>query len=656
MSADFMPLSGAILVSNPRRSEPVGIALENPNDHKRINAGARAVAKGKLTADDVIAMIKAGKSRKEIQMAAGTYVGAGTKLGQPAKPAKGRAYNKGRAAAMKKVADGLAGPTDRKALDAARRQIISGLSEDDRWGRGYSGRFFKSAAGRYISKSKKISSATSKHGKQFQGFLKGGGHGTVSHVTVNVDGILAANKTRQARRVASGKQRPDWRQTGDDMFRGGVLSKAWHDMTPAERAAHRSKVKAGQKTQRRARSTASTQTKSQGTKKPASAGYREYDDLVQQLKAGGMSHKAAQAQAKRMRDAGYEAGVGILANDNPGMFGGIALTNPLLSGDIMADLKQVAIMGGIAVAGGGVHAVAVPWISENIYAKSPVGAEFLQDYDYAITGAVSAVVLAVASRYVSGNARMALTALSAGVAAAGGLLQAQKSGLLDFGFAGDEDDLDVSAAEGQAALNGIALDNEGMFGGLAVDNAGMFHGIALENEGMFGGIALDNYGDGMAYELGDLSGPFDDAAAAYASASYADAMHAAADFDVAEGQAAVEGAGSWMNRFGHPPVRLSPMGGARGAASHLAGRHGHRWGWLVKLVGFKKFQQIAQLPPEQRVRLINSLRQQAMGMVQRELTAGVPPQPEAVSGSTASAPQGVDSSYGAMLFSGATAL
>jgi hypothetical protein len=54
-------------------------------------------------------------------------------------------------------------------------------------------------------------------------------------------------------------------------------------------------------------------------------------------------------------------------------------------------------------------------------------------------------------------------------------------------------------------------------------------------------------------------------------------------------------------------------------ASHLAGREGHRWGWLMKMVGWEKAQQIAALPPESRIKVLHKLRAAALDAFQREM-------------------------------------
>jgi len=79
MSAQTMPLSGAILVTNPRRSEPVGLALTNPNDRRRINAAARAHVKTGAPIAALVKDIVAGTSAMKIKQKHGLYSKKGTK-------------------------------------------------------------------------------------------------------------------------------------------------------------------------------------------------------------------------------------------------------------------------------------------------------------------------------------------------------------------------------------------------------------------------------------------------------------------------------------------------------------------------------------------------------------------------------------------------
>lgn len=115
-------------------------------------------------------------------------------------------------------------------------------------------------------------------------------------------------------------------------------------------------------------------------------------------------------------------------------------------------------------------------------------------------------------------------------------------------------------------------------------------------------------GDGGMYDVVPLS---DGTAVDYSGASMMDAAAAPVDLSVDEGEAALSGAHSWINRFGLPVY--APR--RRAGYSTMAGRPGHRFGWLIQLVGFGRFQKIASLPPGKRVALIAQLKQQAVSSV-----------------------------------------
>ena len=95
----------------------------------------------------------------------------------------------------------------------------------------------------------------------------------------------------------------------------------------------------------------------------------------------------------------------------------------------------------------------------------------------------------------------------------------------------------------------------------------------------------------------------------YADAMAGDAEFSGPDFSAAEGQALMDGSAAFFSKFGRSPLRAS---GVRGKTSRHAGRAGHRWGWLIKLVGMEKAAQIAALPPEKRLQVIAALRSQAV--------------------------------------------
>lgn len=166
------------------------------------------------------------------------------------------------------------------------------------------------------------------------------------------------------------------------------------------------------------------------------------------------------------------------------------------------------------------------------------------------------------------------------------------------------------------ALSGLALDNG--LGGLALQNG--LGGLALDNVSTFGGLALDNgygnfgdLGDGFAYQTAPLQASD---VGDYGQACMADAYYSGADFSSEEGQALLNGRQAFQNCFGAAPYR--PKGDPSNA-SHLAGRRGHRWGWLISAVGWDKARQIAALPPQKRLAVIQSMRQGAMKAYQQEM-------------------------------------
>lgn len=152
-------------------------------------------------------------------------------------------------------------------------------------------------------------------------------------------------------------------------------------------------------------------------------------------------------------------------------------------------------------------------------------------------------------------------------------------------------------------------------------------------------------GDGGLYSIGNIDAGADAAQSAYSDAELGDAGYSGPDFDTGEGEAALSGSDAWFGAFGVPAdsrVRT------RRAVSRHAGRRGHRWGWLVRMLGWERFRQVAAMPPEDRITLIQQLRTQAVQTVDASLAQG------RVAASTASAlPVSVgDAEYGADIYSG----
>jgi len=118
--------------------------------------------------------------------------------------------------------------------------------------------------------------------------------------------------------------------------------------------------------------------------------------------------------------------------------------------------------------------------------------------------------------------------------------------------------------------------------------------------------------NGLAYTSGELNGVAMDSGAdlvqSYAGAHLGDAAHCGPDFDAAEGQALMMGPAAYKARFGLPAARgfFNRMG-----MSPMAGRPGHRWAWLVKMIGFNRAAKLASMSPRKRMAVIAKLRAQA---------------------------------------------
>lgn len=100
--------------------------------------------------------------------------------------------------------------------------------------------------------------------------------------------------------------------------------------------------------------------------------------------------------------------------------------------------------------------------------------------------------------------------------------------------------------------------------------------------------------------------------AEYSDAGLRDAQRCPDDLDPTEGQVGRLGPAAWRRAF--HPVRPDGRSGADIAFSRHAGRPGHRWGWLVRMVGFDRFVKLCHLPQAQRISFIKQLRQRALAL------------------------------------------
>ena len=126
----------------------------------------------------------------------------------------------------------------------------------------------------------------------------------------------------------------------------------------------------------------------------------------------------------------------------------------------------------------------------------------------------------------------------------------------------------------------------------------------------YGAIGMD-LGDGGAYDVV----PMGALAAEYNGAHAVDAASCPADLSVEEGEAALNGPGYWRQYFGPPPKHAA----STNMHSNLAGRPGHRWGWLIKMIGFERFSKLASISPDARVQLLANLKAQAIQIADAQI-------------------------------------
>jgi hypothetical protein len=269
----------------------------------------------------------------------------------------------------------------------------------------------------------------------------------------------------------------------------------------------------------------------------------------------------------------------------------------------------VSVPGLVSVVGVGIaHGVVAPMVADYLAQMLPSRIEL------PVVGSVGASNLAfTATGLVAGGALVGLGA----TVAKGQQALLNKMAMLAVGGGALIDIVGLVMNAGSGSQMGAIDDNGNVYG--AIDNDGTVYG-AIDNDGTV-------YGDVVSYGGYEYAGLMEDGTnvsygtvvgSEYADAMPADAEDSGADFNVAEGQALVEGPVAWLKRFGKSPVRAT---GIRGMKSRHAGREGHRWGWLIKLVGMDKAQQIAALPPQQRLEVLAKLRKAALESLANSMNA-----------------------------------
>lgn len=240
----------------------------------------------------------------------------------------------------------------------------------------------------------------------------------------------------------------------------------------------------------------------------------------------------------------------------------------------------------------------------------------------------------------------------------------------------------VSIAAGLAAKKGLVTNaNAQWLGGLAVVSGVVLDqslkpfakaaaAAVVEIEGA--DAVLDSsaspaqaglYGDGGAYiigapsqALGAIGGSLSGIDREYHDAVMVDAYACSDTMHPDEVAAILAGDSYFIQKFGHSPsrVRKSPADYSR-----HAGRPGHRFGWLIKMVGFANLQKIAALPAGQRESVIRKLREQACASAPAMIAAAQAEQAATVESAslqmdnTFNGPCGFqDMGYGSLIFAG----
>jgi hypothetical protein len=216
---------------------------------------------------------------------------------------------------------------------------------------------------------------------------------------------------------------------------------------------------------------------------------------------------------------------------------------------------------------------------------------------------------------------------------------------------------DVLEAEDEASIDeAIAFDE------MDAVAAGMESDMALEAAAATNND-LSGYGDGGFYvigadsqNLGALASQYGAIHSEYGDAKSSDAFICTPVMHPSEVSAAMAGVPFWRKKHGRPAKRLR---GPRTRYSRHAGKMGHRYGWLIKMIGWKNFQKIAAQPAAKRKAIIQSFRKKALSSVPHEKvaiaqeaqlaeTASMPVQGAANGASGFSGAGG----YGALMFAG----
>jgi len=219
----------------------------------------------------------------------------------------------------------------------------------------------------------------------------------------------------------------------------------------------------------------------------------------------------------------------------------------------------------------------------------------------------SGILVAAVLRRVPVGDKKIRDQLAVGALLVGGALDVYRALSNKMGDLGDVDFPEHELPYGALYEDGMILD------GIAADIIPpAYDGLAVQTPPRSLAGIYAGYGDGGAYDVV----PFDGLAGEYASSNLGDAYALPADMSSAEGEAALGGPWHWRKRFGGPPhIRRQQAS----MVSPMAHRPGHRWGCIIKMIGFDRFQKIASLPPQQRIAVIASLKTQVQQAADEQL-------------------------------------
>jgi len=434
-----------------------------------------------------------------------------------------------------------------------------------------------------------------------------------AHAAKNKKQRKAAAKSRAVSRLKAVRTKRGMRYYGYRNGRYGMISKAEYQRRRKLRGGKRRRpARASQKMSRSAARRTARKTvtvpftggktttwqalvKRHGVKK-ASRVYRSY---------GGMSANPRRRKAARRNPSGFGA-LALRKNPASMLLGGLDR-----AGQVVADLPLVGgFLGpkvaplGLGLVVGAVHYFALRYLGPKLpdlaaqagglLGKEEAGYTFgksLQNVGYSIGGVAVASALALGHRF----APEMFSKNTVNVLGTGAMLVGAAVDYIDYMRGGDssESSMDAEFMGDDMALNGVAY------------TGGELNGVAYTGGEL----------NGLAYTGGNLNGAHMNGLhslnEAYMRASFEDAAYSGADFDATEGQAMLRGPHAYMAKFGLPPMR----NGRRSGMSSMAGKHGHRWGWLVRMIGWERAAKLAAMSPDKRCAIINQLRGQAKALV-----------------------------------------